>query len=68
MDVIASTAHVPGSGETVIGKKFQTAPGGKGLNQAVQCAKLGADVTMAGKVGCDDFGKQLLSIANHSGV
>lgn len=68
MDVIASTQRVPNSGETVIGMKFQTAPGGKGLNQAVQCARLGAEVTMAGKVGRDDFGKKLLAVAGEAGA
>ena len=48
MDLIASTKRAPNSGETVIGLKFQTAPGGKGANQALQCARLGADVTMMG--------------------
>lgn len=46
MDLIASTRRAPKSGETVIGLKFQTAPGGKGANQAVQCARLGANVTL----------------------
>ena len=50
MDLIASTKRAPNSGETVIGLKFQTAPG-KGANQAVQCARLGAHVTMVGQVG-----------------
>ena len=68
MDLTASARRVPNSGETVIGMKFQTAPGGKGLNQAVQCARLGAAVTMVGKVGRDDFGKALLSVARESGV
>ena len=68
MDLTASAKRVPNSGETVIGMKFQTAPGGKGLNQAVQCARLGAQVTMAGKVGHDDFGKALLNVAAESGV
>lgn len=68
MDVTASARRAPNSGETVIGMKFQTAPGGKGLNQAVQCARLGADVTMAGKVGQDDFGKKLLAVAEEAGV
>ena len=63
MDLTASCTRAPGSGETVIGKKFRTAPGGKGFNQAVQCARLGADVTMVGKVGADDFGKALLEAA-----
>ena len=51
MDLIVSTEKFPGSGETVLGKSFRTAPGGKGANQAVQAARLGADVTMVGKVG-----------------
>lgn len=68
MDLTASARRVPNSGETVIGMKFQTAPGGKGLNQAVQCARLGAAVTMVGKVGKDDFGKALLNVAEASGV
>lgn len=68
MDLIASTHRAPQSGETVIGLKFQTAPGGKGANQAVQCARLGADVTMVGKVGGDAFGKQMLDTAAASGV
>lgn len=68
MDLIASTGRVPNSGETVIGMKFRTAPGGKGINQAVQCARLGADVTMAGKVGNDDFGKKMLSVARENRI
>lgn len=68
MDLTASAKRAPDSGETVIGMKFQTAPGGKGLNQAVQCARLGAEVTMVGKVGQDDFGKQLLAVAEEAGV
>lgn len=68
MDLTASAKRAPDSGETVVGMKFQTAPGGKGLNQAVQCARLGAEVTMVGKVGRDDFGKQLLAVAEEAGV
>lgn len=51
MDLIASAERAPNAGETVIGKKFTTAPGGKGVNQAVQCARLGAHVTMGGPGG-----------------
>lgn len=61
MDLIVSTEKFPGSGETVLGKDFRTAPGGKGANQAVQAARLGADVTMVGKVGNDDFGRKLIA-------
>ena len=68
MDLIASAPRVPNLGETVIGTDFNTAPGGKGINQAVQCARLGADVTMVGCVGSDLFGKELLETAKESGV
>lgn len=68
MDLIASTKRAPNSGETVVGLKFQTAPGGKGANQAVQCARLGAHVTMVGQVGDDAFGKIMTDTAAASGV
>ena len=68
MDLIASTRRAPNSGETVIGLKFQTAPGGKGANQAVQCARLGAHVTMVGQVGGDAFGKIMTDTAAAAGV
>ena len=62
MDLIASTPRAPREGETVVGLRFRTAPGGKGANQAVQCARLGAQVTMVGRVGDDAFGKILKGI------
>lgn len=68
MDLIATTRRVPNSGESVVGLKFQTAPGGKGANQAVQCARLGAHVTMVGRVGDDSFGKIMTDTAQQSGV
>lgn len=68
MDLIVSTARFPQKGETVLGCGYQTAPGGKGANQAVQAARLGADVTMVGKVGDDAFGKELLASARQAGV
>ena len=68
MDLIASTKRAPSSGETVVGLKFQTAPGGKGANQAVQCARLGAHVTMVGQVGNDAFGRIMTDTAKSAGV
>ena len=68
MDLIVSTARFPERGETVLGLTYQTAPGGKGANQAVQAARLGADVTMVGKVGKDAFGDALMESARASGV
>ena len=68
MDLIVSANRFPQKGETVLGCGYQTAPGGKGANQAVQAARLGADVTMVGKVGDDAFGKELLASARQAGV
>ena len=68
MDVIATTERVPNSGQTVYGKAFHMAPGGKGANQALQCARLGAEVTMMGCVGDDLFGQKLLETPRAAGV
>ena len=68
MDLIASTSRAPKEGETVIGMKFRTAPGGKGANQAVQCARLGADVTMVGQVGADSFGEIMVNAVKDAGI
>ena len=68
MDVIATTERIPPSGQTVYGKEFHMAPGGKGANQALQCARLGADVTMMGCVGDDLFGEMLLETPRAAGV
>lgn len=68
MDLIVTAERFCQAGETVIGNGFSTAPGGKGANQAVQAARLGAAVTMVGKVGRDDFGKSLINSAKASGV
>ena len=68
MDVIAATEKIPGSGQTVYGKSFHMAPGGKGANQALQCARLGAAVTMVGSVGDDLFGQQLLEPLQAAGM
>ncbi len=68
MDLIAVTERFPQAGETIIGTDFSTATGGKGANQAIQAARLGADVTMVGKVGNDSFGREMLESAKQSGV
>jgi len=61
MDLIVRVSRLPRLGETMSGEGFSMGGGGKGANQAVACARLGARVTMAGCVGDDDFGKRLLS-------
>lgn len=68
MDLIVSTPRFPSGGETVIGSRFQTAPGGKGANQAIQAARLGASVSMAGKIGDDQFGQEMRDSLLSSGV
>lgn len=60
MDLIVRTPRIPSPGETIIGSGFHTAPGGKGANQAVAAARLGAQVSMVGRVGKDEFAATLL--------
>ena len=68
MDMICTAKKLPSNGETVSGMTFSTAAGGKGANQAVQAARLGARVTMVGKVGCDAFGQELISQLAENGI
>lgn len=68
MDLVAETPRLPHLGETVLGKRFSTVPGGKGNNQAVACARLGAEVTFIGCVGNDTFGKQLIENLNNENI
>ncbi len=57
-DLVARTPRMPVRGETVLGGPFHMGPGGKGANQAVAAARLGAEVTMVVKLGNDVFGDQ----------
>ena len=59
-DMVARTPRFPAPGESIIGSVFRTEFGGKGANQAIALARLGAEVCMAGKVGDDLFGKKYL--------
>jgi ribokinase len=59
MDLVARMVRLPRPGETVTGESFQTISGGKGANQAVAAARLGARVAMIGRVGDDSFGVTL---------
>lgn len=68
LDLVAATQRIPIAGETVAGVSFRTFPGGKGANQAVAAARLGASVTMLGKVGTDSFGSQLIGSLKESNV
>src|SRR5437588_12938319 len=61
MDQIVHVPRVPMLGETLLGAgSLKLVPGGKGANQAVAMARLGASVRMAGRVGADPFGERLV--------
>lgn len=68
MDLSIESDHMPTLGETIIGHDFITNPGGKGANQAVAAAKLGAQVVMLGTVGEDAFGSQMIDALVTHGV
>jgi ribokinase len=68
LDLVALVERLPGPGETVLGGRFLQAPGGKGANQAVAAARLGARVAMVGKVGRDSFGRALRQSLRAAGV
>src|SRR5258708_24803609 len=59
MDVVATADRHPKIGETVSGNAVHYFPGGKGANQAVAAAKLGAPTTLIGRLGSDAFGQHL---------
>ena len=60
MDLVVKLPTIPKPGETLLGGVFNTYPGGKGANQAVAAARMGANVYMVGAVGKDSFGNELL--------
>ncbi len=68
MDQIATTTVFPNEGQTVLGENFSKAPGGKGANQAVQAARLGADVTMVGKLGKDSNADEMIAVCKEAGI
>jgi ribokinase len=59
MDLVTQAPRFAGPGETILGDRFLTVPGGKGANQAVAAARLGAEVALIGATGDDAFGRQL---------
>ena len=68
MDVVATAARHPRIGETVAGNAVLYFPGGKGANQAVAAAKLGASTTLIGRLGKDAFGDELKAFLAAQGV
>ena len=68
MDLVVRAERLPMAGETLAGESFTTVPGGKGANQAVAAARLGAQVAMIGCVGDDAYGVQLLQSLAAEGI
>ena len=68
MDVVARAARHPRPGETVVGTHVATYPGGKGANQAIAAARMGAETILLGKLGTDAFGNQLRDFLCGQGV
>lgn len=68
MDLVVTAPRRPNKGETILGESFKTVPGGKGANQAVAAARLGAEVHMVGCIGGDAFGKSILDNFKENGV
>ncbi|NBJ70302.1 MULTISPECIES: ribokinase [Clostridia] len=68
MDLMIETTKMPQQGETVLGQSFAFYPGGKGANQAVAAARLGANVHMIGAVGKDEFGASLVDHLRTEGI
>lgn len=68
MDLVVRASRLPQPGETLTGQAFMTAPGGKGGNQAVAAARLGAQVTMVGRVGADAYGAELKAGLEAEGI
>ena len=68
MDLVIESDKIPTKGETVRGENFSTCPGGKGLNQAIVAAKLGAKVKMLGAIGYDSFGEKMFNALKENNV
>ena len=68
IDLVTVAERFPAAGETVVGNRFLTYPGGKGANQAVAAARMGAPTAMVGRVGDDLFGPQVTNSLSAAGV
>jgi ribokinase len=68
MDLVVRTPRMPRPGETVVGARFAAHPGGKGANQAVAAARLGARAALVGAVGADAWGSELRSVLASEGI
>src|SRR5947208_7691918 len=68
LDLVARCERLPRPGETVTGATFARVPGGKGANQALAAARLGADVRLVAAVGSDSFAAEALALLVAEGV
>jgi ribokinase len=68
LDLVARCERLPRPGETLTGATFERIPGGKGANQALAAARLGAKVTLTGAVGGDSFADEALALLRDGGV
>jgi len=68
MDLVLPLDRMPDAGETLFGETYSYVPGGKGANQAVAAARMGAEVTFCGRVGRDAFGKTLTDNLRREGI
>src|ERR1700693_3912778 len=67
-DMVIRSERLPGPGETVTGGRFMMAAGGKGANQAVAAARLGAAVALVARTGQDLFGDQAVATYRQEGI
>jgi ribokinase len=68
LDLVARAERLPRAGETITGATFERIPGGKGANQAVAAARLGAEVRFVGCVGSDPFAREAVRELDEAGV
>ena len=68
MDLVLRVPHMPRAGETMLGHQLSQVPGGKGGNQAVSCARQGAQVQLLSSVGADAYAEQLLAGLRSDGI
>ncbi len=68
IDFTIKASRLPKRGESLDGKDFRMIPGGKGANQALAAAKLGAEVFLSGRVGSDIFGEKVINSLSQGGV
>lgn len=68
IDHVIQADRMPAAGESMLGKAMSSVPGGKGANQAVAAARLGADVTFVGRVGADPWGEHVAEQLAANGI